>query len=315
MSKPWTSVSEQTQILVSRGLEDAPDFAHYLSQVGYYRLSGYSYPLRQFASTEPGGIRNERDGERRRLDSFVSGAKMRHVISLYEFDVYLRQTLWQALSKLEVALRFDIGYTFGETDPYLHLHVRDFWNEGRKRDRAQKFSKKLEEAQKRSSEEFVRHHRRVYGNKMPIWVATEILEFGSLVNLYTLAPFEQRERVASNYGARSDELESWLRVMNYLRNICAHHARLWNRQVVIRPVTKYRRNDPELSPCLGRDDKIFASMSIAAFLLERKGLTEPISALVLALSDFPANVPQCHIGDRGVPENWKDLSLWSRHQM
>ena len=311
--KPWTTIDEQIQILSKRGLADAPDFAQHLSQVGYYRLSGYSYPLRQYAPEEQSQTVKKNQSQRRRLDSFVPGARMRHVIALYEYDEKLRLALWQSFSKLEIALRFDIGHTFGKADPYLHMHVTKLWRNGPRRTRAEKFAKKLANTQRRSSEEFVKHHHKAYRDQMPIWVVTEILEFGSLVNLYSLAPYEQRKQVAKHYQARSDELESWLRVMNYLRNICAHHARLWNRQVVIRPSTKYRVEDSRLSPCLGRSDKIFASLSLAVYLLEHKGLTQKISELASALSDFPLDIPQCQMTDTGAPENWSELPLWVKY--
>lgn len=311
--KPWTSVSQQVEILASRGLSDALVFKRYLTQVGYYRLSGYSYPLRQFVPEYQARSADQSGTYSRRLDSFVPGARMSHVIALYEFDEQLRLALWQALCKLEITLRFDIGHVFGHADPYLHLHLSRLWKSGSRRDRAEKFSKKLAKTQRRSSEEFVKHHRDVYQNRMPIWVVTEILEFGSLVNLYSLGPFEQRKQLADLYEARTDELESWLRVMNYLRNICAHHARLWNRQVVIRPSTKYRVKDHILSLCLERDDRIFASLCLAAYLLEHKGLTEQISIIANALGNFPQDVPQCSITDTGAPPDWQTLQLWSQY--
>lgn len=311
--KPWTSTSQQIEILVNRGLSDAPDFERYLTQIGYYRLSGYSYPLRQFVAGDQTQSAKQDETGSRRLDSFVPGSRMSHVIALYEFDEQLRLALWQAFCKLEIALRFDVGHIFGHADPYLHLHLSRLWKSGNKRERAEKFSKKLAETQQRSSEEFVKHHQNLYQNRMPIWVVTEILEFGSLVNLYSLGLFEQRKQMADLYEARTDELESWLRVMNYLRNICAHHARLWNRQLVIRPSTKYRVKDKMLGLCLERSDRIFAGLSLMAYLLECKGLTKEIGAISYALTNFPHDVPQCSITDTGAPPDWQNLALWSQY--
>lgn len=313
MGKPWTSVNEQIQILTGRGLIDASDYKHYLSQVGYYRLSGYSYPLRSFAPTSHLDKESKNRGIKRRLDSFVPGACMSHVIALYEFDEQLRLALWQAISKLEIALRFDIGHYFGKQDPYLHMHFASLWKDGNKKFRAEKFARKLLEAQQHSSEEFVKHHHYAYGDQMPIWVATEILEFGSLVNLYSLAPFEWRKTIADRYHARTDEFESWLRTMNYLRNICAHHARLWNRKLVIRPSVKYRKQDSKLGECLHRNDRVFLSLSLAAYLLEQKNFIRQIELIASVLCRFPKSIPQCSITDIGAPENWENLTFWSRY--
>lgn len=309
--KPWTSTRDQTRILASRGLVDALEYEHYLSQVGYYRLSGYSYPLRQFAPENHIEPEHHNQNVKRRLDSFIPSARMSHVVALYEFDEQLRLALWQALSKLEIALRFDIGHIFGKEDPYLHMHLTTLWKDGGRRTRAEKFARKLANTQQRSSEEFVKHHHAAYHDQMPIWVVTEILEFGSLVNLYSLAPFEWRKTIADLYQARTDELESWLRTMNYLRNICAHHGRLWNRQLVIRPSVKYRKHDPKLGECLKRDNKIFTGLSLAAYLLEHKELTEPIAVITNVLESFPPDIPQCSLADTGTPAGWQHLALWS----
>lgn len=303
--KPWASIAEQVEILVSRGLKDARDFEHYLSQVGYYRLSGYSYPMRQFTPGLESRISH------RRLDVFLPDAKMSHVVALYEFDESLRQAVWQGLSRLEIALRFDIGHTLGRHDPYLHLHVTQLWTTGPKAERARKFETKLNQTQRRSSEEFVKHHHQMYSGEMPMWVITEILEFGLLVNLYSLAPYEQRKRIASIYQCRSDELESWLRTLNYMRNLCAHHARLWNRKIVIKPAIKYRTHDQYLQPSLLSPGKPFATLAILIYLLQRKGFTDQAKAIAATLARFPALIPGCSIHDTGAPPQWQTLPLWA----
>ena len=42
--------------------------------------------------------------------------------------------------------------------------------------------------------------------------------------------------VAARYGLNNGRVfASWLRSLNYLRNVCAHHSRLWNRNIVDQP--------------------------------------------------------------------------------
>ncbi|MDK6907205.1 Abi family protein [Actinotignum timonense] len=301
--KPWTTFHRQIEILTDRGLTDAADYEHYLHSVGYYRLSGYWYPLRQFATPD-------QKPQQQRSDIFVPGAKMRHVIDLYEFDECLRLVIWQALCKLEIALRVDIGHVFGETDPYLHMHLEELHKTGSNSKRAKDFTKKVAETQKRSHEKFVQHHHEAYSDRMPIWVITEILQFGSLANLYSLAPFEQRVKVANEYHARADDLESWLRTMNYLRNICAHHARLWNRQIVTKPSTR-GKSCKKLTQCLSRPEKLFTSLSIAVYLLECKGFVEEIRSIARVLTEFPTGIPGCSISDMGAPSDWQSTPLWA----
>lgn len=177
VDKPWVSIDEQINILTRRGLLDAGDYRRELSTVGYYRLSGYSYPLRQPA---PEG------SPRRRLDRFVPGTRMHHAIELYEFDEQLRLAVWRALCKLEVCLRVDVGHVLGEIDPFIHLDLERIWPSGAMHRRAVLFTQKLAQTQSRSTEDFVTHYNQTHDGRLPVWVATEILEFGQLVTLFSL---------------------------------------------------------------------------------------------------------------------------------
>lgn len=302
--KTWASLDEQVAILTRRGLANTADFRDELSTIGYYRLGGYTYPLRKLAPDGYG---------RRRLSSFVADASMRDALNLYWFDERLRQATWIAVSKLEICLRVDVGYVLGELDPYLHLHVLDYWPSGAMRTRAKAFLSRLEKSQARPSEDFIKHYASAHGGRLPVWVAAEILEFGQLVTLYSLAPFTQRQENAQLYDTRADELESWMRSINFVRNICAHHARLWNRQVVISPLAKYRKDDIELGSALANTSRAYATLSLIAFLLRRGDFNEETLGIKDALLSFPENIPQVSINQVGMNATWANSSLWHLH--
>ena len=78
--KIWTSFEDQLTLLQQRGMivEDKDKALHYLSKLGYYRLSGYFYPFRQF------------DGSGRRADCFAEATYFNDVLALYMFDKALR---------------------------------------------------------------------------------------------------------------------------------------------------------------------------------------------------------------------------------
>ncbi len=42
--------------------------------------------------------------------------------------------------------------------------------------------------------------------------------------------------IAKWFGLPPETFTSWLHSVNYVRNICAHHARLWNRDMNIVPM-------------------------------------------------------------------------------
>ncbi len=84
--KSWKSIDDQLEILRSRGLhiEDDDRARRYLMRLGYYRLSGYWYPFRQFLPE------NDRQSTGLRSDDFVEGSWFGDLIKLYVFDKKLR---------------------------------------------------------------------------------------------------------------------------------------------------------------------------------------------------------------------------------
>ena len=93
--KEWITFEDQLELLKRRGLHVDDDAAAlgYLRRIGYYRLSGYWYPLREIdhaASTKA--------GRPLRLDTFVPGSRFEDVVRLYVFDKKLRLLALDALS-------------------------------------------------------------------------------------------------------------------------------------------------------------------------------------------------------------------------
>lgn len=302
MVKPWTSLDEQVSILVQRGLTDAPEYRDLIERTGYYRLSGFAYPLR-VPDTAP-------TTSSVRIERYAPTASMRSVADLYQFDENLRLAVWLAARRLEIAVRIRVGHELGRVDPLMHEHLEELWPSGKMAHRAAEFTKKLKTTLERSKEDFIIHHRRNYAGHMPVWVLTEALDFGGLVTLFSLAPFEQRSTIADQFGCRADEFESWLRTMNLLRNISAHHARLWNKVIIVRPVTKYRKNDVFFADCLADTGKAFTALSILAYFLPFAGAPREKHTLKDALREFPAHIPGISPVMMGMPDNWETAPVW-----
>ena len=84
---------------------------------------------------------------------------------------------------------------------------------------------------RRSSEKFIQHNRNKYGLPLAIWVACEVWDFGCMSVLFSGLPEPEQNDIAKSYGLPADSgsvMVSWLRSLNYVRNACAHHSRLWN---------------------------------------------------------------------------------------
>ena len=148
--KNWKTFREQLELLKSRGLrvENEKRALDYLERIGYYRLSGYAYPLRQKEANNP----------TRYSDTFPPDVSFEHILQLYIFDKKLRLLALDALERIEVALRVDPKYF----DPKFD-HAGWF----------EQYEKLLERAAKANSA-IVKHHQHKYGGALPIWAASEI---------------------------------------------------------------------------------------------------------------------------------------------
>ena len=78
--------------------------------------------------------------------------------------------------------------------------------------------------------------REKYGLPLAIWVACELWDFGTMSTLFSGMKEREQDEIAQKYGLENGRVfATWLRSLNYLRNVCAHHSRLWNRNIVDQP--------------------------------------------------------------------------------
>ena len=226
MKRPYykkaITVSEQIDLLENKGMDFFDkNLAHNtLSTIGYYRFSGYAYPFR-----------NNVDHS-----SFVDDTSFEKVYSIYEFDRSLKSLLFSYLARIEIAFRTLVidKFSIGKGTALWYADSTNFINIAEHDD----FLATLEYDLENSREDFVNHFRNNYCDTFPpAWIALQIVSFGTLIKLYR--NFNDRElqsQVAKTFGCESVErFISWMNTLVYLRNICSHHARLWNRPIKKRP--------------------------------------------------------------------------------
>jgi abortive infection bacteriophage resistance protein len=116
--KPHRNFQEQLALLKARGLDvgDHRIATTALKRIGYYRLSGYLYPLRRELPATSGNAT-----VKSRSDDFVEGASLVATLELHDFDRKLRSILFEALQVLEVGLAVHVGYSLGKRHPTGHL--------------------------------------------------------------------------------------------------------------------------------------------------------------------------------------------------
>lgn len=224
--KPWLSIEQQILTMRSRGLiiNASPQTVNALRHFAYYRLSGYSYVLRET---------DEKTGEK--LNSFKPGASFEYIVELYQYDKNLRLLVLDALEKIEISLRASVAYLIGKQNPLFYKDKNyfreEFWDK-----RYPEWIKKQEKKLKTSDEDCISHNRKKYGENIPVWVICQSWDFGQLVWLLQMLDLNNLEVICRGYGFGGyQSFLTWIKCFNELRNICAHHSRLWNRRFSFAP--------------------------------------------------------------------------------
>jgi abortive infection bacteriophage resistance protein len=314
--KPWVSYNDQLKILKDRGMLVDNELAalSYLERVGYYRLSGYWYPLRVYDNAV-----SEIHKMPVRKDVFLPESHFENVVGLYVFDKKLRLLALDALERIEMALRVDVAYLLGKKDPLAHENPACFHGNftkkiienGRDKGKTQYelwFDKYSSHLQRSRKEAFVQHNFAEYG-ALPIWVAIELWDFGLLSKLFAGMQYADQQLIAVKYGAKDGRsFAQWLRSLNYIRNISAHHSRLWNVNIVEIASTPSSWTN-ELN-----NKRPFFYFCIIQTLLK---VICPNSSWgerfknVLKM-DFPRLTNKAvSLNDFGIIENWEEWSLWT----
>jgi len=158
---------------------------------------------------------------------------------------------------------------------------------------------KMRDSVLESKEEFIRHFRKKYTGSLdlPLWMVTETISFGQLSKLYAGLNKEDRQRIAEIYGLTHRLLGQWLHSLVYLRNICAHHARLWNRDIEIKPIKPKHL-----------DDKNVWTNKVFSILLVLKRMVENTSEWETFVEDLKALLERnqfVNIRDMGFPADWE----------
>lgn len=300
-TKPFLTYDQQADQLLARGLQgDRNELIAYLQSVNYYRLSGYWYPFRKSDPANPGA----------KLDDFYPGATIAKVWDRYVFDRRLRLLVMDALERIEVDARTRLAYLhaerhgpFGYADdpatlPNLHPPQRT------------EFLDYFRDEFAYSREEFVVHFRNKYGsdhNDLPIWVTCELMTFGHLTTFYRGCDASIQKQLARRYGVADVVCRSWLHALNVVRNICAHHARLWNRVLGLRPMIP--KKDPRWNkPVKIPNDRVFAILIICRHCL---GIIAPGSDWTDRLKGLLTEYPDIPRAAMGLIPDWDKLPLWS----
>ncbi|MFY0544991.1 Abi family protein [Brevibacillus sp. H7] len=212
--KPALTFDKQLALLKERKLivEDESHAMEKLKSHNYYRLSAYMKPFMNG-------------------NSFRAGTNFDQIIQLYDFDKNLRHLILTQLEPVEIAMKTQVAYLLAikYDDSLSYKNKEYFANEVKHEEFIKKFEKELEQASKVQTT-FILHHMAQYGGQVPVWAAVEMMSFGTISQLFKNMLEEDKQAIAKGYfGHRHNYLSSWLYTLSYVRNIIAHHARLFNK--------------------------------------------------------------------------------------
>jgi abortive infection bacteriophage resistance protein len=292
-TKPPLTYQEQIELLVSRGMriENYGRARRFLTHLNYYRLTAYWLPFEQDHATH----------------TYKPGTTFDQVIEHYIFDRELRLLVMDAIERLEVSLRAQWAYHLAHTyGPHSHLDANIFKPASCHGDNIIA----LQDAVRKSSEMFVRHFRNTYSEKLPpVWVVCEIMTFGQLSRWYAnLKRGSDRNAIASNYDMDETNLVSFVHNLSVVRNICAHHSSLWNREFSI--AWKIPTNRPfALLASLNRTDgkRLYNTLATLAYLMD---ILNPGHHWKKRLGDLFRHHPSVKSRSMGFPDNWQELPIW-----
>ena len=326
--KQHLSFEEQAERLIRRGLAaNKQMLIERLKAVGYYRFTAYLHPYR---------LRNS-DGSL--ADNYQKGSSLEKVWDTYLFDRRLRLLLLDAIERIEVAFRCSIAYYHTEgTSPFSYACPSYFpkWDH---------YERTLEKVRVPTAQseakgiapsnlagiEFVEHFARKYGDShkyLPLWMAVSVLDFGDITHFYEHSSKDIRKKIAEEWGIDSKSLQSWLTSIRFLRNDCAHHARIWNKTFIRSPKFgrarthewnyvfdessgKWRipsRGDSRPT-VISTVSQLSPLIFICLFLVRK---VAPTSSWPERLREFLSNSQKngINLSKMGLPAHWESHPLW-----
>ncbi|MFT5419916.1 MAG: abortive infection bacteriophage resistance protein [Candidatus Endobugula sp.] len=299
-NKPPKTFDEQLDLLISRGMQiaDREKAIHSLSHINYYRLEAYWLPFE--TSRQP--------------HQFFANTHIDTVINHYLFDRELRLLLLDAIERIEVSFRtqwaYHISHAYGS-----HGYLDN--NKSLRKNERQlvKDTNELKAHINRSDEKFIAHFCHTYYDDLPpVWVSCEVMSLGLLSRFYSnLRAYRVRRAIAATYQLDEGFLEGFLEHLSYVRNVCAHHSRLWNRHLTKKmPLPK---NKPTgLKENIYIDDenktehKIYNTLVVIQHILS---IICPDSHWAQQLESLIKKYP-IDIKRMGFPVEWKTLPLWHK---
>ena len=293
-TKPPLTVDEQIELLESRGLLiNDKDFARQkLSNINYYRLSAYMLPFQK-----PNNPNHE----------FKDDTSFENIVNLCAFDRAFRVLVFDIIERVEVALRTQIIYQFAMSKGGYWFEDSSLYHN---RDNFSKNLDKLDDEIGRSNEVFIKHYKGKYTNpeRPPAWMTLEVSSMGLLSQTFrNLKMSDEKKDIGKHFGIHPFVLESWMQSLAFIRNVCAHHGRLWNRVLTLQPTMPSRTQNVWLSSIVFDNKRLYGFLSAMLYLLKT---IDPNTTFSQDFKTLLSQFPEMNAFRLGFPHRWDSEALW-----
>ena len=270
--------------------------AHFLSSVSYYRLAGYWWSMQADKASH----------------QFKPGSTFENAVALYNFDRELRLLLFDVIERIEIGLRTKMIY-------HISHELNPWWFENASYFRSNTYFTKsldaIDRELKQSKEVFIVEHyskHKTDSRRPPAWKTLEITSFGTLSKLYgNLKPqIKSKDTIAAELKTVNHTyLHSWLQSIAQIRNICAHHSRLWNKNLPGRPKLLKRPPANWINdvPTPNEYHKLYIHVCCMKYLLD---VISPGHHFGEKLQGLLAKYPNIDLKAIGFKPRWKEEPLW-----
>ncbi|GGA87392.1 Abi family protein [Puia dinghuensis] len=291
---PALTIDEQIIRLKSKHLiiQEEDSVKAILSSIGYFRLNNY---MKYFIK---GG-------------QFLNDTVIEDILALYEFDKFLRITLFDAIADIEVAMKSLINSSlcckYGSHwltntsifKPEFYGYHQSMMNEI------------VEYCKNTPDEQFIKKYKQTYNEPdlPPTWMILEVMSFGKISMIYDgLLKTEDRVSISAFLRTHDNILNSWLHSLAYVRNLCAHHAKILDRTLTIKPTMPSRKKNRFLTDIEELDvSKIYAVLCVIQFLLKSVKRNRDFKDNIVNLIN---NNPIIKPASLGFTSQWNREEIW-----
>lgn len=235
MSEPVAmSSAKLLELFKNRGMIVNEQDVEKINHINYYKLKEFAHPLCKTTKI---------DGQ---VNISYEGVTFQEVLRRYYQDKNLRMFLLHAIEKIEVSIKTVVSHEMGlKYGAYGYLNF-GIWANRKKYTRFQ-----IEEKQHKLKKDILYYVDKSDSKDLDIavnrdtdgfptiWLAVDVMTFGDMVSILEIMNDSLLRKISATYKTTAEEFLSWVRCLQFARNICAHNLNLIDLKLTTKP--KYRK--------------------------------------------------------------------------